>query len=235
MVVAALDKPVLTPAGREMGVLVDCHVARDKFTVMGATVSADMLEWFRREFGESGEKTDWEHIIALAEQSSIGSNGIFFLPHMSGSHCPVLDPKSAGTFAGLRNVHTRGDLLRSIIEGISFQSFQIVKAFEENMSVRDERIVAIGGPTNNRLLMQAKADLIGKPIQVPDVEEAVPLGAAILAGIGAGVFGNEEDAFQQVNREGQNYEPDAESHEKYRKLYRQYERLYPSVKGFYNG
>lgn len=235
MVVAALDEPVLTASGLEMGALVDCHVARDKFTVMGAAVSADMLEWFKREFGEAGEKTDWELLVKLAEQSSIGSNGVFFLPHMSGSHCPVLDPKSAGTFAGLRNIHNRGDLLRSIIEGISYQSFQIVKAFEENMSVRSDRLVAIGGPTNNRLLMQTKADIIGKAIQVPDVEEAVPLGAAILAGVGAGIYRDEEDAFQQVNREGQSFEPEAKSHEQYRELFRQYEKLYPSVKGFYNG
>lgn len=242
MVVAALDEPVLTPAGREMGALVDCHVARDKFTVMGATVSADMLEWFKREFGEKerelgtpGGKTDWELTIELAERSSLGANGVFFLPHMSGSHCPNLDPKSAGAFAGLRNIHTRADLLRSVIEGISYQSFQIVKAFEENMSVRDDRIVAIGGPTNNRLLMQTKADIMGKAIQVPAVEEAVPLGAALLAGIGAGVYRDEEDAFRQVNRDGRNYEPDAKSHVLYRELYRQYEKLYPSMKSFYNG
>jgi len=242
MVVAALDAPVLTPQGREMGALVDCHVARDKFTVMGATVSADMLEWFKREFGEketelaeSGDRTDWELLIDLARQSAIGSNGVFFLPHMSGSHCPVLDPKSAGTFAGLRNTHTRGDLLRAIVEGMGYQSFQIVKAFERNMSVESERIIAIGGPTNNDLLMQTKADILGKAIQVPEVEEAVPLGAAILAGIGTGVYQSEEDAFRQVSREGTSFEPDAGSHERYTELYRKYEELYPSMKEFYGG
>jgi xylulokinase len=242
MVVATLDEPVLTTAGLEMGVLVDCHVARDKFTVMGATVSADMLEWFKRELGggESeraggGDGATWDLLVELAGQSPAGSNGVFFLPHMSGSHCPVLDPKSAGTFAGLRNTSTRADLMRSIIEGISYQSHQIVRAFERNMSVTSDDIVAIGGPTNNELLMQTKADLIGKPVRVPEVEESVPLGAAILAGIGAGVYQGEEEAFGQVNREGKLYRPVPESHQRYRELYAHYEKLYPSIREFYRG
>jgi xylulokinase len=242
MVVATLDEPVLTSAGREMGVLVDCHVAKDKYTVMGATVSADMLEWFKREFGDkerqvadADDKATWDQLVELAGHSPLGSNGVFFLPHMSGSHCPVLDPKSAGTFAGLRSTNTRGDLMRSIIEGINYQSHQIVRGFESNMAVKSDHIVAIGGPTNNELLMQTKADIIGKPIQIPEVEESVPLGAAILAGIGTGVYQSEDEAFDQVNREGQVYEPDPESHERYQELFRRFEGLYPAMKGFYNG
>ena len=241
MVVATLDEPVLTPAGREMGVLVDCHVAKDKYTVMGATVSADMLEWFKREFGhketelvDGDDNAVWDLLIELARQSPVGGNGVFFLPHLSGSHCPVLDPKSAGTFAGLRNTNTRGDLMRSIIEGINYQSHQIVRCFESNMAVRSDHIVAIGGPTNNELLMQTKADIIGKPIRIPDVEESVPLGAAILAGIGVGVYQSEEEGFEQVNREGKVYDPDPESHELYQELFRRYEGLYPVMMGFYN-
>jgi xylulokinase len=240
MVVAALDAPVLTPPVREMGVVVDAHVARGKYAVLGATVAADMLEWFRREFcgeerraAQTAGKSEWDAMMALAGASPIGAGGVFFLPHMSGSHCPVLDHASAGSFAGLRNIATRGGMLRALIEGLNYQFLQIVRAFEQALGVRDDRIVAIGGPTRNSFWMQNKADVGGTPVHVPDLEEAVPLGAAILAGIGAGVWRDEADAFAQVYRSGKVYEPDKAAHEQYRELYARFERLYPSLRQFY--
>ncbi len=148
-------------------------------------------------------------LIGLASQSPIGSNGVFFLPHMSGSFCPVLDPASCGAFVGLRNIAGQGDLFRAVIEGLNYQFLEIIRAFERGLGVRSDRIVAIGGPTKNRLWMQGKADVTGIVVEVPDVEEAVPLGAAILAGIGAGVYRDEQDAFRQVYRTGTTYLPDA--------------------------
>jgi xylulokinase len=241
MVVAALDKPVLTREVQELGVLVDSHVARDKYAVMGATVAADNLEWARREFcGEEERRAAaeggsvWDSIVDLAEQSPVGSNGVFFLPHMSGSHCPVLDHTSAGAFVGLRNLATRGDMLRALIEGLNYQFTQIVRAFEKSLHVKSDRIEAIGGPTKNRFWMQNKADVSGTAVNVPDIEEAVPLGAAILAGIGAGIYHNEDDAFEQVHRAGKIYEPNPANHEKYEELYARFGKLQPSLKPFYS-
>jgi xylulokinase len=242
MVVASLDKPVLNPEVRELGVLVDAHVARGKHAVMGATVAADNLEWARREFcgeekrkAEGDEGLEWDSIVELASKSPVGSNGVFFLPHMSGSHCPVLDNTSAGAFVGLRNIATRGDVLRALIEGMNYQFTQIVEAFENSLGVKSDSIVAIGGPTRNRLWMQNKADVSGTVVEVPDVEEAVPLGAAILAGIGTGVYQDEDDAFGQVHREGRVYEPDAEAREEYRELYARFGKLHPALMEFSGG
>lgn len=237
MVVSALREPVLTPEVQRMGVLVDSHVARGRYAVMGATVAADMLEWFKREIGApapGGEPgaSEWTRLIDLASQSPVGSNGVFFLPHMSGSFCPVLDPASAGAFVGLRNIAGRGDLFRAVIEGLNYQFLEIVRAFESGLGVSNERIVAIGGPTKNRLLMQGKADVTGLVVEVPDMEEAVPLGAALLAGIGTGVYRDEQDAFSQVYRPGTSYGPDPQAHDRYRELYARYEALYPALKSF---
>ncbi len=240
MIVAALERPVLTQEARQMGVLVDAHVARDKHAVMGATVAADMLEWFRHEFcseekrrAEAEGKTDWDYMVELAAKSPVGSNGIFFLPHMSGSHCPVLDSTSSGAFVGLRNIGTRGDMLRAVIEGMNYQFTQIVQAFEQSLGVKGDKIVAIGGPTKNSFWMQNKADVSGTPVNVPEMEEAVPLGAAILAGIGTGVYINEDDAFNQVYRAGKVYEPNAANHARYQELYARFGKLHPSLKPFY--
>jgi xylulokinase len=237
MVVSALHQPVLTPEVQRMGVLVDSHVARSRYAAMGATVAADMLEWFKREIGllaSAGDEdaSEWARLIALAADSPIGSNGVFFLPHMSGSFCPVLDPTSAGAFVGLRQLARRGDLFHAVIEGLNYQFLEIVRAFERGLGVRTDRIVAIGGPTKNRLWMQGKADVTGLMVEVPDMEEAVPLGAAILAGIGTGVYRNEQDAFNQIYRRGTSYAPDPQALARYRELYAKYATLYPALKAF---
>ena len=80
--------------------------------------------------------------------------------------------------------------------------------------------------------MQNKADVTGLVVEVPDMEEAVPLGAAILAGIGTGVYRDEEDAFSQVYRPGTSYVPDPQAQARYRELYGRYAALYPTLKTF---
>ena len=235
MVVSALDQPVLTPVVQRMGVLVDSHVARDRYAVMGATVAADMLEWFKREIGlpasASNKEADtsdseWARLIELASQAPIGSHGVFFLPHMSGSFCPVLDPSATGAFTGLRNIAGRGDLFRAVIEGLNYQFLDIIRAFGQGLGVHSDKIVVIGGPTKNRLWMQNKADVTGIVVEVPDVEEAVPLGAAILAGIGTGAYHDEADAFSQVYRPGTSYRPDPEAHALYQELHARYGAIF---------
>ncbi len=237
MVVAALEQPVLTREVLGMGAVVDSHVARGMWSVMGGAVAADMLEWFRREFGfEEREKAaaeggvDWDHLMRAAAASPPGARGVRFLPHMSGCSCPVVDSTSMGAFVGLRNVVTKGDLLRAVVEALDFQFLQIVRGYESALGVRPERIVAIGGAINNPFWMQNKADVVGRPIEVPDLDEAVVLGAAILAGIGVGLYRDEDDAFRQVHRPGRVYEPNPALAEQYARWYETYELLYPALK-----
>ena len=237
MVVAAIPEPVLAPEVRGMGILVDSHVARGMWTAMGATVAAEMLEWFRKEYGcqehERAAKeggVDWDYLIETAEGSPPGARGVTFLPHMSGSHCPVVDHRSLGAWVGLRNLVTRGDMLRAILEGLDYQFLQVVRGFESAVGVKPDRIVAIGGAVNNRFWMQNKADVVGRPIEVPDLDEAVPLGAAILAGIGAGIYRDEQDAMQQVYRPGRIYEPNAELTGKYAEWFATFEQIYPALR-----
>jgi xylulokinase len=237
MVVAAIDQPVLTPEVRQMGILVDSHVARGMWTAMGATVAAEVLEWFRKEHGAEEQRraateggVDWDYLMQAAAASPAGARGLMFLPHMSGSHCPVVDHRSLGAWVGLRNIAAKGDMLRAMIEGLDYQFLQVVRGFESAVGVRPERVVAIGGATNNRFWMQNKADVLGKPIEVPELDEAVPLGAAILAGIGVGLYRDEADAFQQVYRPGEVYEPNLELTAKYAEWFKTFEQVYPALR-----
>ena len=106
---------------------------------------------------------------------------------------------------------------------------EILDAYKNGLGVEPERIVAIGGATNNEFWMQNKADVVGKPIEVPALEEAVPLGAAILAGIGVGLFRDEREAFARVRRPGRVYEPNAQLSTCYRDGYNAYLQLYPAL------
>jgi xylulokinase len=133
---------------------------------------------------------------------------------------------------GLRNTAAQGDLFRAVIEGLNYQFLDIVRAFAHGLGVSGDRIVAIGGPTKNRLWMQSKADVTGVVVEVPDIDEAVPLGAAILAGIGTGVYRDEQEAYGRVYRPGTSYVPDPQAHSRYCELHAQYEALYPAIKAF---
>jgi len=237
IITLTLDKPVLTREVREMGWWVDSHVARGKYAAMGSAVAADMLEWFRKNYGfEEAQKAktdggaDWDHLMAQAKQAPPGAGGVMFLPHMSGATIPVADSNSMGAFVGLRNVVGKGHMLRAIIEGLNYQLLQILSGMESALGVRADQFVAVGGGVNNAFWMQTKADMVGKPFETPQVEEATPLGAAILAGIGVGLYRDEQDAFQRVYRPGQVYEPDLKQTSRYAERFAAFQQLYPALK-----
>ena len=154
-------------------------------------------------------------------------NPAMFLPHMSAAGCPVVDARSLGAFVGLSNFAQSGDLLRAIIEGLDYQVLDIVMALKTGLGINAERLVAVGGATRNQFWMQNKADVVGMPIEVPEVEEATPLGAAILAGIGVGLYKNEQQAFERVYKPGKIYQPNPELAPLYAEGYQIYQQLYP--------
>jgi xylulokinase len=235
IVLAATQQPVLTPEAQRMGVTVEAHVARGLYAIWGGAVSSEMLEWYRKEYGfearqraESCGGVDWEFLMAEAAAAPVGAHGLMFLPHMSGSGCPVVDARSLGAFAGLSNFAGKGDLLRAVIEGLDYQFLDIVKTMQSS-GVPFDKLVVVGGAIRNKFWMQNKADVVGRCIEVPEVEDATPLGAAMLAGIGVGLYANEQDAFEQVYRPGGVYEPNAQMAARYAELFPIYKQLYGAL------
>jgi xylulokinase len=121
-------------------------------------------------------------------------------------------------------------MLRAIVEGLDYQVLDIVTALQTGLGIHPDRLVAVGGATRNSFWMQNKADVVGLPIEVPDIEEATTLGAAILAGIGIGLYRNEQDAFERVYKPGKTYQPDPQLAPKYAEWYQIYKQLYPILK-----
>ncbi len=237
VVQATLAGPVLTPELQRIGATVECHVARGMYSAMGAAVSAEMLEWYRREYGFEAKAravqrgcADWDTLMEEAASSPPGSHGVLFLPHMSGSGCPIVDSRSRGAFAGLSGTTTRGDILRALIEGLDYQLADIIEQMRTRIGFDVEKVIAVGGAARNPFWMQNKADVIGRSIEVPEVEEATPLGAAMLAGIGVGLYRDEGDAYAHVRKAGTVYEPDPDRAAKYAQWFPIYRSLYPALR-----
>ncbi len=238
LAVRATDHPVLSNDAFKTGLTVESHVARNMYCTTGFAVSADMTEWYRREFCyEERERAaisgcaDWQCIMEGPEEAPTGANGVFFLPHFSGAGSPANDSRSLGAFVGLHNGVTKACLARAMFEGLNYQSRQLIEAVASSAGGPVERIVVTGGAARNSFWMQNKADIIGQPIDVSDTEEATALGAAILAGIGAGVYSSESEAYERTRAAVRTIEPDMESAEQYERYYRIFESVYPALRG----
>jgi xylulokinase len=227
-VLTTLDAPLLDPALRSKGMTLQSHVARDRYALWGGNPCADMLEWYRRELLGSSSG-DWDSLMERVSASPPGARRVMFLPHMSGAGCPVVDPLSMGAFVGLTNRADAVDLMRAVIEGLDFQFLDIVRAMETALGREFDRFVAVGGGTRNRFWMQNKADVVGRPLEVPAITEATPLGAAIFAAIGTGDYRDERDAFERVFRPGQRYDPDPARTRHYASMFKIYRELHPSL------
>jgi len=198
---------------------VESHVARNLWCSISSTVSGDMMEWLKDNYGTPNDNKAWENLMAEAESSVPGSHGCTFLPHFSGSNAPQMEPTSLGAYIGMNNQVSRADIIRSTVEGLTYKTRELLEAMTVNSKDTLAVIKATGGAIKNRFWMQTKADILGVPVETPELYEATPLGAAMLAGIGTGLYRNEEEAVKAVYKSGSTYEPDMKKHEQYTDYY----------------
>ncbi len=221
-------------ASCQAGLSHGCHVARDRYYLVGGiSSSGGLVEWLRRLFWP--DRTDDQELYHLmVEEARRGrSEGLFVLPHITGSGAPHRDPNARGTFFGLRPFHRRADLLRAAFEGLSFECRALVEAVEKAAHLKATSLRAIGGGAKNELWLQLKANITGKPVEVPALSESTALGAALLAGLGLGLYADEKEAVSQVYRPEKTIEPQAAAFERYSRSYELYRQLYPSVRELY--
>jgi xylulokinase len=237
VVLATIPRPLLTSALQAIGATVECHVARDMYSAMGSAVSAEMLEWYRREYGiearlraDSRGCSDWDCLMEGAAEAPLGSHGAMFLPHMNGAGCPSVDPRSLGGFVGLTCATNRADMLRALVEGLDFQLLDIMSAMEANLAMPARRIVTVGGAARNVFWMQNKADVLNRTIETTRIEEASTLGAAMLAGIGVEIYKNASEAYERVRRSSRLWEPDPRVAGRYAELFTIYRELAPALR-----
>lgn len=151
-------------------------------------VAGSAVQWLRDGLGIIEYASDTE---ALASGIS-STDGVYFVPALVGLGAPYWEPAARGTIVGVTRGTTRAHLARAALESMAYSTADIVRVMSERSGVRFDRLRVDGGATSNNWLMQFQADVLGVPVERPDMAETTALGAAGLAGIAAGVWENAE-------------------------------------------
>ncbi len=203
------------------------HVVHGKWLLQGGTVGGGgAFKWFREEIGKD---LSFDELAAEAENIAPGSDGMIFLPYMAGERSPIWDPDAKGVYYGLTFDKTRGHLVRALFEGVAF-SLQHNLLTAEESGAEIGVLSSMGGASNSVLWTQIKADVTGRTIQVPSTDTATTLGAAILAGVGCGIFKDYDQAVNQTVKITRVQEPNMQNHELYKRGMELYLRLYENLK-----
>jgi xylulokinase len=222
-VAVAADDPLIDETG-----LVETHAHADPRVWLVENpgfVSGGSVRWFQDLFGGSAlAELDRE-----AAETRPGSDGVTFLPTLSGSTAPRWNDRARGVFAGLSLTHDRGHLFRAVLEGCSFALRDIVDRLDA-MGLAAEEIRVVGGGARSRLWLQMKADVTGRRVRVLANDEATAIGAAMLAGVGAGTFADLDEAVAGLTTlDPAVYEPDASTATAYAHAYGRYRGLFDAI------
>jgi xylulokinase len=164
-----------------------------------------------------------------AEKVPIGCNRIIYLPYLMGERTPHLDPNCRGVFFGLSAIHTKKDMIRAIMEGVSYSLKDCYSILEE-MGAKPKEMMACGGGANSKLWRQMLSDIYSCEVKTIASIEGPAFGAAILAGVGAGIYSSVEDACGELINTNALHNPIPENTEKYEKVYSIYKGLYKNLK-----
>ena len=224
-----LESPLTDPEVGRQGYTQGAHVTGGYYVLGGQYTSGASVEWFRDAFGGA---SDYETLNAEAEATPAGSLGVSFLPHLRLANPPNDDPRSRGAFVGLSTDTKRGALFRAVLEGLAFEARSSLEPLLGHSKVAEpENIYAIGGPTQNRLLMDIKATVLGQTITVFEAREATSLGAAILGGVGAGIYADVPSAPRELHHTTTAIDPVEDQVALYEALFDQvYQQVYPALR-----
>lgn len=171
---------------------------------------------------DANNPVDYGKVLARLAEVPLGSEGAVFIPHLRGSGAPSWNPADKGSFVGLTSRHTDAHLMRAIFEALSCQAKIIVEMHQRISGMQAESVCVAGGSTKNLFWQQLKADVLGIPVELSPFEDATVHGAALLAAIGAGVYGNIEEASSACAKENRVLYPNASVSDECKRLYERY-------------
>jgi xylulokinase len=213
-----------------------CHAVHGKWHMMGVSLSGGgCLQWFRNQLCQAdaaaakrAKLSVYDLLTREAEAVAAGSEGLFFLPYLSGERTPHADPDARACFIGLTLAHTRGHLVRAILEGVSYalrDSLEIIR----QLGVPVRQIRASGGGSKSPLWRQIQADVFGQSVATINAEEGPAYGVALLAAVGAGAFKGIEEACRATIRVVRQTAPRRGAVERYERGFPLYQRLYQAL------
>ena len=226
--------PIVGHQGYTQGLL--AVLDQDYYYALGGLYTAGgSVEWLRAILSGSDNprrQIDYATLIAEAEQVPPGSLGVCFLPYLRMANPPHVDVKAKGAFIGLNTDVKRGALFRAVLEGLAYEVRLCLESLlaHQNKAAADQ-IYATGGGTRNPLYMRLKATVLNRPINLIDLAEGVALGAAMMGGLGAGVYPDVASALETVRFAQTRVEPDSSLVALYEAYYQQvYRHLYAALR-----
>lgn len=219
-----LDQPVIHPK-----LILGRHVTEGQWLLQGGTTGGGgTLNWFNRELGGLEKSLADDRGISsfevLSEEASEvipGSDGLVFLPYMKGERSPLWNEKAKGVYYGVTFDKTRAHMVRSTMEGVAYSlKHNLDTALEVGGKV--SKLTSVGGSANSEVWTQLKADITNTPIEVPYSDHATTLGAAILAGVGVGLYADFQEATQRTIQIQRTHEPNPDNKEVYDAGYETY-------------
>lgn len=210
------------------------NVKTDNWQYIGAINGVgSSLRWLRDTFCQMEQGVAdmsgmdvYDLITAQAADSPPGSKGLLFLPYLAGERTPIWDPYARGVFFGVTLGHDRGDFFRSVLEGAAFAIRHVIELLESDIGLVIEDLRIGGAAASSTIWNQIIADVLGKRVVSITQSHTEVLGAAVLTGVGLGLYPNFETAVEQTVVTGDTFEPDLIAHESYDKLFQMYKQLY---------
>jgi xylulokinase len=234
VVFAHSDHPTRDPKGR---VHTMCHAVPGKWCVFGCMLSAGgSFQWLRNQLG--AEETalakkrnvdPYELLIAHAQQAPLGSEGLFFLPYLTGERCPHPDPNARGGWIGLTARTTRDMLIRSVLEGVTFGMRDALEIMR-HMGIPATQVRASGGGARSDFWRHMQADVYNVPLVLTNAMEGPAYGVALLAGVGTGVWGSVEQACKASIKQVTKVAPNRKHAASYDRYYATFDKLYFDLK-----
>lgn len=215
------EQPLLNPA---LNTNTFMGYKKNRWIVMGAIMNAGLCyKWFNSLF----PKTDYEEMNRRIGKVGPGSGGVIFLPYLNGERTPHLDPDLSASFIGINLRTGKAELARAVMEGVSYALYQCIELCG-SLGLKADMMVASGGGARSMPWLQMQADIYNVPLKVAAIEEQAGLGAAIAAGVGAGVYKNINEGCKTVVRyQDLEVYPDRHAHD----LYMEYYQLFKDAFG----
>ncbi len=229
VVFAATESPLIEPQGRLHAF---CHAVAGRWHLMGVMLSAaGSLQWYHDKLARD---KSFAELVGEAAQVPAGSEGLIFLPYLSGERTPHPDPLARGAWIGLTARHEQSHLTRSVLEGVAFGLKDIFCLMKEAGLGAIDQVRLSGGGAKSSLWRQILADVLGAELVTVNTTEGAAYGAALLAGVAAGMWSNVDAACAQTISVSDRIAPDAQSVATYQVVYQHYRNLYPVLRSTFH-